>query len=392
MRHLSADYIFINKNKFLKRGILSIDKNNVICDVIDTAGNIKEVENLEYYNGIITPGFVNAHCHLELSYLKGVISRGGGLSEFISEIVRKPTPPHNLSDIIMRADAEMQAEGIVAVGDISNTDSSFEVKQKSPIFYHNFLELFGDTQSKITASIAKAKRIKDNYKKLIINLVPHAPYSCSPKLFEEINKLNSRNEATVISIHNQETEVENDLFNSQNGALHDSFIKRGFDFSSFAFCKKNSLQSILQFLPNDKNILLIHNTFTQDSDIDFAESYSDSIYWTFCPSANLYIENKLPDLDIFFRKAVKTCIGTDSYASNTRLSILHELKLIHQNFPNISLGELLQSACLNGAEALNIASKYGSIEVGKSPGINLIKNIDYKNLQITANSEVEKLA
>ncbi|PIE78924.1 MAG: amidohydrolase [Candidatus Delongbacteria bacterium] len=392
MRRLSADYIFINKYKFLPKGIINIDDAGVIHSIEDTAGKLSETANLEYYNGILVPGFVNTHCHLELSYLKGVINKNKGLHGFIKEImIAKKTIPDNLHDLLERADAEMRAEGIVAVGDISNTDTTFNLKRQSSIYYHSFLELYNSGQKPVNEIITKGLKLKKSLGSLSGNFVPHAPYSVAPKLFTAINKLNSTNPKSIISIHNQETEAENKLFKTQSGLLYDTFVKIGFDFSTFNFENKSSLRSVMKQLPKDKNILFIHNTFTQENDIDFAENYSNSIYFTFCPASNLYIEGCLPDIPLFFDKNVKICIGTDSYASNTRLSILHELKIIHKNFPKIPLGELLEAASLNGAKALNINHIYGSIETGKNPGINLLTNIDYENMHITSESNVINL-
>ena len=74
--------------------------------------------------------------------------------------------------------------------------------------------------------------------------------------------------------------------------------------------------------------------------------------------------------------------------SNTELSILHELKTISKHFPEIKLNKLLDSACINGAKALNIETKYGSLSPGKTPGINLISRLDYKQMILTDDSEV----
>lgn len=387
MRKLSADYIYSPEGKFLRKAIIIVDDNGVIKEIKKTHGNLQETPSLEYYNGILIPGFVNTHCHSELSHMKGMITGKKGLPAFLHEVISKRFEPDNLNDIIERANLEMAANGIVAVGDISNQSDSFGMKRKSNIHYHTFIELFTSDDKNIPDLIKKSEVVKSMLQELPGNYVPHASYSVSEKLFEEINKLNDTKD-TIISIHNQETESEDELYLSQSGELYEQLKAIGFNYDNFNFCNKNSIQTYLPKLSNDKNILLIHNTYTKEQDIDFAENYSKKLYWVFCPASNLIIENNLPNIPLFFDKNVKTCIGTDSYASNTELSVLHELKIISKHFSEIKLNNLLDSACINGAKALNIEANYGSLSPGKKPGINLISEIDYNQMKLTDDSDV----
>ena len=112
-------------------------------------------------------------------------------------------------------------------------------------------------------------------------------------------------------------------------------------------------------------MLLVHNTFTLQKEI------TDNYYCT-CPKANLYIENSLPDYSIF--NTDKLCLGTDSLASNNTLSILEELQTIKEN-SNFELNTLLKIACKNGADVLGF-EKFGTFEKGKTPGVNLIEDLD----------------
>src|ERR1044071_2258953 len=131
MRFLTADYIFTVHDSPLKNGIVTVDDNGFIKEVfseerkhqLDGAG-----DNIEKFNGIICPGFINAHCHLELSYLKGKMSRGKGLPDFIEEIVHLRNDTKWTKDqkqsAIERAEDEMIAGGIAGVGDICNTSDT----------------------------------------------------------------------------------------------------------------------------------------------------------------------------------------------------------------------------------------------------------------------------
>ena len=181
---------------------------------------------------------------------------------------------------------------------------------------------------------------------------------------------------------------------NKTGELFDILKSIGIDFTNWKQTGKTSLQSTLTLLPKNNKTLLIHNTFTTEKDIDFALNYfgtNKAVYWVLCPNSNLYIENRLPKIERFIKNNLNIAIGTDSLASNDKLSILDELKTIGKNFPNISFTELIKWATLNGANALNFDSNLGSIDIGKNPGINLISNFDFKNMRLLDESEVKVL-
>ncbi len=394
MRRISATYIYTGKT-ILKNGIIEIDDKGKITKLIDTKGEIKEEQSLEYYNGVIVPGFINAHCHIELSHMKGAIDNKTvkGLPGFIDEIISKRYFPDDLSEQIQRADKEMELNGIVAVGDISNTDDSFQIKKESKIHYHTFVEAFtiSNHESANAFNLAKQNLQKLNTLQLPGSIVPHAAYTVPDALYEKITDINNK-APKVISIHNQETPGEDEMIKSKTGALANVLKNKGFHFQDFTFNENSALEFTINKQNAENNLLLIHNTFSKEADIDYAENFSANIYWVFCPLSNLYIEKTLPNFPMFFNKELKTCIGTDSYASNTELSILSELKAITNQFPEISFEKLIQSACLNGAKALNIDKEYGSIEIGKRPGINMISNFNFEKMCLKEASSLKVIA
>lgn len=391
MRKISATYIFTGK-ELLKNGIIKLDDKGLITEVIDTKGILNEEESLEYFSGVLVPGFINAHCHMELSHMKGMIDNEtvNALPGFIDEIISKRNFPDDLQDKIQRADQEMKRGGIVAVGDISNTDDSFNVKKNSNIYYHTFIETFTISNKKSYEAFDNAFVNKNKLDALNLKstIVPHSAYTVPDLLYERIQKFET-DKTKVTSIHNQETKSEDEIIINKTGELADVLINKGFNLKDFSYPGNNSIECTLLRQNKTDNILLIHNTFSKKNHIEYAEEFSENIYWVFCPLSNLYIEKTLPNIPLFFNKGLKTCIGTDSYASNTELSILSELKAIINKFPEISFEKLIESACLNGAKALKIEDKFGSIELGKSPGINLITNFNYKRMTLNPNSKIK---
>ena len=386
MRKISANYIFPIHTKPLENGVLTISEDGKVLE-LSTVENSKNDENIEHYEGIICPGFVNAHCHLELSYMKDVIPQHTGIIGFIVEIANRR---HSVNDeeklyAAKFHDNYMYKQGIVAVGDISNTKLTLELKHESKIFYHTFVEVYSRNEDEIDKLLQTAKNILDSGKQLGLSISPtlHAPYSTCDKLFSLIK---SHAEACgILSYHNQETQEENEYFVNNSGAFLDYYNKFKMPNNPLPTGETAIHRLLKNITPNTK-ILLVHNTFTSESDYDFAVSAAQNITWTLCPKSNLYIENCLPPIDMLRRKNAKIALGTDSLSSNTNLSLVEELITISENFENISFNELLTWATLNGAQALGIDSRFGSFEKGKTPGLVLIDNIDMQKMKLTKES------
>lgn len=395
MRKISASYIFTNTGNFIKNGIIVLDNNGFVIDVIDTQGELKEIATLEHYNGILCPGFVNAHCHLELSYMHNLLNRTENLTGFVKQMIekRKTINPDSEQSIII-ADRQMKENGIVACGDISNTDKSFKVKAKSKINYYTFIEVLGLNENDADNIITSAKDIankvfKENAGKYSIS--PHASYSLSLPLLKKV-KENAELTGSVISFHNQESKEESEIFANKPNSLSKILGNIGLNKNTFPITNKSSLESLLPFLPTQNNILLIHNVFTKKEDITHAQKHFAKHFWVFCPKSNLFISNELPDISLFMADSDKICIGTDSLASNNSLSIIEEITTLQTNYPQLKLEQLLQWSTINGAKALNFNDKLGSFEKGKKPGVNLIFNMDLQNLKLTTSTEVKVIA
>ncbi len=393
MRKISANYIFTGSESPLKNGIITLDESGKILNIEDTGGNLRETAKLEFYNGIIVPGFVNAHCHLELSHLKGLIPKQSGLAKFVLELSKhRFDSSEKIQPAAQQAEEEMLKNGIVAVGDISNTPDSFKIKAKQKIHYHTFLEIFGLDPDNADNIIAKAIKLATSFKKetrLPYSIVPHAPYSVSPKLYSKISKLVNNK---PLSIHNQESAGEQLLFKGKKGPLYEALSSLVPDYEKWCPSVTSSLKYTLDQLESAEKTLLVHNTYTSEADLSYSEQTRQEKFWVLCPNANLYIENKLPDISLFREKKLKIALGTDSLASNNQLNILEEMKTISHIYPEIPLKELVSWATMNGSRALNISDRFGQLEPGKTPGINLLYDLNLHELKLTLESKVKRLA
>lgn len=377
MRYLSANYIFPLHINPIKEGVVQVSNKGKVVNIFKHREQVPS-DKLEIYEGVLCPGFVNVHCHLELSYLRGNILpqlKEKGLVNFISKI-REKRKANNISKNsrffreqiqgpITYADAIMQKNGIVAVGDVSNTDYSFSVKKKSKILYHTFVELFSLNTSESEMVFNKGLVLLKNCPKPN-SITPHANYSVSKRLF---SLLKNKNREKVICIHNQETYSEDELFEKGSGDLYE-FLNQFGDLQKSGI---SALKTSLLQMSKLSKIILVHNTFTKKEDVKWVKENDYTTYWCTCPKANLFIENKTPNYSIF--DVDKLCVGTDSLASNDTLCILEELKILKEK-TDYNLNTLLKIACKNGAEALNF-KHLGTFEKGKIPGVNLINDLDF---------------
>ncbi|MEA3450653.1 MAG: amidohydrolase family protein, partial [Bacteroidota bacterium] len=247
---------------------------------------------------------------------------------------------------------------------------------------HTFIEIADFfNEEKGIESINFAKIIKDNFEHS--SLAAHSPYTCSPNFIEK-----TADESKIVySIHNQETKHEDLMYLNGKSKILDLIKKRKYT-GNFQKTAKSSLKSYLpKIRKNDLNIILVHNLFTNEEDIIFAEKENTNLFWCICSNSNYFIQEKRPQIDRFVKNNAKICLGTDSLASNNSLSIIDEMK----NFTDYNFIDVLKWATINGAKALKIDDVFGSIEIGKQPGLNLITKFDFENFHLTSNSRIKVL-
>ena len=334
------------------------------------------LKNVARYERILCPGFVNAHCHLELSHMKGRIPPRTGLIPFLQHVMRhrndftdaqKKTARHE-------AYAELLRNGTVAVGDIANTTDSLDVRAEGKMHMHTFAECTGFVEATAGARFDVGLQILNHFKEqpaannviLRQSLSPHAPYSVSEKLFRLIDAAGPE---SLLFIHNGESRAEDEYYRQKTGAVKDLLQGFGIDDSAFQPSGKSALHTYMEWLSPHHPMLFVHNIYTGREDITRAESRFPRASWCLCPAANLYIEDRLPDVMMLEKTVRNICIGTDSLASNDALSIPGELLLLKENFPELSWETLLRWGTSGGAAALGMDDFLGRITPGKKPGI-----------------------
>ena len=362
--------------------------------MLDVLENGEGLEDLIVVEGFLCPGFINSHCHLELSHLKGKMLERGGLVDFIRPIIEmRKARPDVVQHAMQEAEEEMKTNGIVAVGDICNTGESFGLKADSELHYHNYIELIGLDPAMAHSVFADGVTLQDRSTEMGLgsSLVPHAPYTASAELLRLLGGHGRSTDATLC-IHNQESVHENTLYMDGTGPLREFYAGFGDDLNFFTPTQTNSMEAVLRSLGADVSVLLVHNTYTTNADLSRVSDYNSQVSYCLCPNANLYIENRLPDIELLAETGNLMVLGTDSLASNWTLSILDEMKTIAASYPGIQLSTLISWATYNGAKLLGLDSELGSFEKGKRPGINLIYDVDMDSMALLPHSKIRVLA
>jgi len=389
MRKFSAHRIYPVSGPPISYGIIETADDGTILNIRNTGGQPAEEAGLEFYPGIIIPGLVNTHCHLELSHLAGLIPQHTGISGFVSAVSKiRESDPEKIRQAAKEADRRMYLEGISGAGDISNTGITLSIKQNSRIQYHTFVEVFGLDKGTAGVRFEQALHLAKTFDDVGLphSISPHAPYSVGVDLWELLsceNRLTRR-----ISIHHDESPDERELVEHRAGIMAENFQQAGFDLTRIPDEASDIFKLLGKYLP-DSDWILVHNTIT--GPLPSTDGFKTGVYWVLCPRSNRYIENLLPDIERFAASGLTVCLGTDSLASNNNLSMLDEMKTIMEAAPDIAFDTVLRWTTINGACALGMEKKLGSIEKGKNPGLVNIPVFDWKNDRPSAVSKPNRL-
>jgi len=366
-RKLFANRLF-NGTRFLNDTVLVVAPDGRIEALLPAA----DVSDPEIYEGILSPGFINCHCHLELSHMKGHIPEGTGLVDFVFAVVtQRHTEPVAIEAAIVAAEEEMLRNGIVAVGDICNNTSTLQQKRAGNLYYYNFIESSGWLPGVAQGRLERALDLWQAFSETgPSSIVPHAPYSVSAELW---HLLAPHFAGRVVTLHNQETPFEDEFFERGTGDFNRMYALMNIDNSHHAATGRSSLQSCYPRLLPASVRLLVHNTFTRPEDVRMVVAdEAHPSFFCLCVNANQYIERSLPPVKLLRSESASIVLGTDSLASNHSLGIHDELRTLRTHFPEVPLQEMLRWATWNGARALQMEERLGSFERGKMPGVLLL--------------------
>ena len=393
MKRLAAKYLYrLDTTAPVVNGFVELEDDGT---VIRTGVCADPAAEPVFYEGAIAPGFVNAHCHVELSYMKGLFRKGTGMAGFIDQINElrdTKSMEEKVRDLTVAMDS-LWEQGVVAMADISNCADSFAVKARHPMYTRTFLEVFGTEPEDCGAvmdGVRKLKEVADGFG-IDAAPTPHACYTMSPELVTAVSVEGLR--SGFLSFHSEETEEEEEMLKYGSGKMWENRVKAGMSVPPVT--GKSSLLYFIDRLlaghsaPFDEHILLVHECCMDQEGIDAVKAVMNHPFVAVCPLSNLFIHNALPPIDLMRRNGLKVCVGTDSLSSNDDLNIVDELYCLQRNFPEVPLGELLTWASRNGAEFL-AKPEFGALEPGRRPGLALIDHLDADG-RLTAASKSRRL-
>lgn len=390
-RRIAASYVYTLKTGPVRNGFVEYDETD---GTILSVGECAEGEDV--LPGALVPGFVNTHCHVELSHLHRKFRKGTGMAGFIDQIneLRDWAGREVKQQLVKEWMDKMWADGVSAMADISNDDSSFDIKKSHPMYTRTFLEVFGSEPEMcegVMEDVAALKTVADQAG-IDAAPTPHSCYTMSPQLLSA--SASAGLEEGFLSYHSQESQEEEDLLISGSGAMYENRKRSGM--STPPVTGESSLKYFIDRLaaaqpaPYAQHILLVHNVCLSQSDIEAAKKVMKNVYFAICPLSNIFIHNALPPVDLMRENGLDITLGTDSLSSNDDLDMVKEMYCIHSAFPHVPMQEILTWASLNGARFLGKEDRFGSLEAGKQPGLVLVDNLDEDGF-ITAESRSRRI-
>ena len=379
-KRIAASYVYtLESDAPLRNGYVEYeDADGTILEI----GICENPESEDMYQGALVPGFVNAQCHVELSHLHKKFRKGTGMAGFIDQIneLRDWAGREKKAELVKEWMDKMWADGVSAMADISNDDSSFDVKASHSMYTRTFLEVFGSEPHMCEGVMDEVRALHQvaSSKGIDAAPTPHSCYTMSPQLLSASAAAGL--EGGYLSYHSQESQEEEDLLMNGSGAMYENRVRN--NMSTPPVTGESSLKYFIDRLADAKSapymehILLVHNVCLKQDDIDAARKVMKNVYWAVCPLSNIFIHDALPPVPLMRKNGLDIAIGTDSLSSNDDLNMIGEIACLHRNFPEVPMNEIFTWASLNGARFLSKEDVLGSLSVGKRPGIVLVSDLD----------------
>jgi cytosine/adenosine deaminase-related metal-dependent hydrolase len=362
----SADWVLPISQPPIRKGFVAVDRGRIMA-VSDRPPD----EAVPLGRAAILPALVNAHTHLELSFLRGLVLPSTSFNDWVMTLMalRRSYPDPSAPPIIAaarQAIADARASGTGLFGDVSNTLVTLPLLREAGIAAHVFYELIGFSHPDPSARVREARAVVDTLsidRHVRVSLAPHAPYSVSPALFMAIRADLDAHPDSVTSVHLGESAAEVELLQRGSGPARLMLERLGVWSNEWQIPGVTPAEYVaaLGFLGPDA--LVVHGVqFTRE---DLARIKTSGSPLVSCPRSNTYVGVGAPPLEAFYAAGVPVALGTDSLASVGDLNMFAELAEARRVAPTVSARELLRSATLIGAQALRYGEDYGSIEAGK---------------------------
>lgn len=345
------------EGKYIKK----IEKN--ISDEAD--------QTIDASNMVLMPAFINSHSHVGMSLFRNYgeeVDLYTWLNDYIwpleERLDNRQTYLASMLSLI-----EMANNGIGTFADMyffseATIKACKEIGLRAQI--SRGLSVPDDDDYRLKENIYLYKKYKD-YDLIDIGLGPHAIYTSNLDYLKKISDLAYKYKMPI-HIHLSETKKENEDCIERFGMTPTEIFEKAGIFKH--------------------KTIAAHGIYLTDNDLDIIKENKVSVVHN--PSSNLKLKSGFMNLSRLLDKGINVCLGTDSSASNNKLSILREMELaalVSKLYSSriVTAREILEMATINGAKALGLDDKIGSIKVGKEADLILI---DLSNVNHTPTNNI----
>ncbi len=318
---------------------------------------------------VLLPGLINAHTHLELSWMRDRVPPAAQFTDWVKALFAirgKPDGGMSTEQVapIPQAIAELRASGTVAVGDISNSMAAVGPMRRAGLDGVVFHELLGfkerdgalleSTRELRTRAVGAGARV---------SLAPHAPYSTSLELFRAIRSAVDQSECPIMSVHLGESAEEVEFLEKGSGPWRSMLELIGAWRDDWTIPACGPVGYLDRYHLIDARTLVVHGVRLTDAALARLAEIGATLVT--CPRSNQWVGAGYPPIARFYQSGVKVAVGTDSLASVEDLNLFSELKAMRWLAPEVPASKILESATLIGARALGLGGELGSLTPGK---------------------------
>jgi aminodeoxyfutalosine deaminase len=374
-RLVHADAVLPGDGEAIRDGAVVVDEQGTVVEVGPAAELVPRHAGIaiERVNGVVFPGLVNAHTHVELSGLRGKVAGSAGFVPWVERFmgIRAGERPEEDATAIEAGAAELERAGTAAVGEVTNTLAAVPALARRGIGGIAFHEVFGLDRDR---TLAKVRGLEQGMAEVLEHWptpdiayapAPHTVYTTHPEAIRKTLEL-SRARHVHTSVHLAEHAAERTFLVEGRGPFADLARRLRFGVENFPLPHKGPVELAADLGLLRPDVLLVHLTDARPDELD--RIAASGAHVVLCPRSNLYIEMKLPPLLEILRAGISPALGTDSLASNLSLDVLAEARALADRFPTVPARALLEMATLGGARALGRAD-LGRIVKGAAPGL-----------------------
>lgn len=375
MRIVHADHVIVPDAAPLADGAIVLDDADVIVAVgeardvfVDSRFALLPTDRI---HGVVFPGLVNAHVHVELSALRGRLGEGRGFVPWVKELIaaRAALSEGDVAAGIDAAVTSLRAAGTVAVGEVTNRLGSVRALSRARIGGVVFHEVFSLDDARARARIATMAGERAALEwpaSFRYAVAPHTLYTLGGSVVREIAQT-ARSTGAVTSLHLAEHPGERRALERGEGPVVDWLgAQLGIDAVALPWPRLGPIAAADALGALGPHVALVHLTDARSEELGLLRERGARV--VLCPRSNLHIEDALPPLLDLRRHGIPLALGTDSLASNASLDLLAEAKVLADRFPEVPANELVSMATLGGARALGV-SHLGTIGEGLRPGL-----------------------